>query len=168
MHRRDLLSGVSAGLGLALLPALTLPAPTAHAADDTGMQLLRVLLEGLNARDVTVFDRVYAAQGFVQHQAVGGPAGPADIRAAVKGYFGQRFAAFPDYQVRSDISFGCGDLVCANLIQSGTQRGNYLGVPATGKHVTFNSTDIWRVREGMFVEHWGAADLARLLRQLKG
>jgi hypothetical protein len=33
--------------------------------------------------------------------------------------------------------------------------------------VTFNSTDIIKVRDGKFVEHWGAADLFGLIQQLR-
>jgi len=40
-------------------------------------------------------------------------------------------------------------------------------VAPTGKRVTFNSTDIIRVRAGKFVEHWGAADLFGLVAQLR-
>jgi predicted ester cyclase len=45
--------------------------------------------------------------------------------------------------------------------------GEHLEIPATGKHVTFNSTDIMKVRDGLFSEHWGAADLFGLINQLK-
>jgi uncharacterized protein YbjT (DUF2867 family) len=39
--------------------------------------------------------------------------------------------------------------------------GEYLGIPTTGKHITFNSTDIMKVRDGLFIAHvregWTAA-----------
>ncbi|MBI3371643.1 MAG: ester cyclase [Betaproteobacteria bacterium] len=48
-----------------------------------------------------------------------------------------------------------------------THRGEDLGFPPTGKKVAFNSTDIMRVKDGLFVEHWGAADLLGLAQQLR-
>src|SRR4051794_38832492 len=38
--------------------------------------------------------------------------------------------------------------------RTGTHKGEYLGVAPTGKRVTFNSTDIIKVRDGFMVEHW--------------
>lgn len=58
-------------------------------------------------------------------------------------------------------------MISVNLIWTGTHEGEYLGVLATGKRVTFNSTDIMKVRGGRFCEHWGAADLFGLVAQLK-
>jgi predicted SnoaL-like aldol condensation-catalyzing enzyme len=69
-------------------------------------------------------------------------------REVVVTYFSERIEAFPDLVVTSDISLTAGDA-------------------PTGKRVTFNSTDIIRVRVGKFVEHWGAVDLFGLVAQLR-
>jgi steroid delta-isomerase-like uncharacterized protein len=157
---------VWAPLGLAALATV----PGAAAAGGRGArQLLQAFLDTLTAHDLDAFRALYADAGYVQHQTlvtnkpstVSGP----DAAAA---YFRKRIDAFPDLAVASDISLVQGELIAANLVWSGTHRGEYLGVPATGRKVSFNSTDIMRVRDGLFVEHWGAADLFGLLAQLKG
>ena len=40
----------------------------------------------------------------------------------------------------------------------GTHKGEFLGVPATGKSVTIQGIDILRLSGGKGVEHWGQWD----------
>ena len=41
-----------------------------------------------------------------------------------------------------------------------------MGVPPTGKHVSFGVIDIIRIANGKFVEHWGQMDSMSLMQQL--
>jgi SnoaL-like polyketide cyclase len=41
-------------------------------------------------------------------------------------------------------------------------------VPPSGRPIAFNSCDILMLRGGLIAAHWGAADIAGLLVQLKG
>jgi predicted ester cyclase len=49
---------------------------------------------------------------------------------------------------------------------SGTQRGEIMGVPATGRTVTLNGINVFRIRDGRIVERWGRLDDLGLLSQL--
>jgi predicted ester cyclase len=154
---------------LSLAP-LALGAVSPAAAGDrtrTSRKLLRDFLDALNAHDMDRFKALYVPEGYIQHQALATNAASLAGREAVVTYFGKRIAAFPDLVVTSDVSLVHEDMVCANIIYSGTHKGEYLGIAPTGKHVTFNSTDIIKVRDGKFVEHWGAADLFGLMQQLR-
>lgn len=51
-------------------------------------------------------------------------------------------------------------------VAKGTHSGSYLGVPATGRHVTYHGVDIYRFREDRIAECWTVPDLFSLLRQL--
>ena len=68
-----------------------------------------------------IFKALYVADGYVQHQALPTNAAALAGREAVVTYFSKRIEAFPDLVVTSDISLTAGDLICANLIYSGTQ-----------------------------------------------
>jgi len=37
---------------------------------------------------------------------------------------------------------------------SGTHQGEFMGIPATGKSVSFGVIDIIRIAGGKLVEHW--------------
>ncbi len=58
-------------------------------------------------------------------------------------------------------------MVAANFTYSGTHRGAYFGIAPTGRRIVFNSCDILMVRDGLIAAHWGAADIAGLLAQLR-
>lgn len=75
-------------------------------------------------------------------------------------------AAFPDVHSTIDKLVAEGDCVAAVVTTSGTHRGDFLGIPATGKRWTISEMHLLRVVGGQLVEHWGVADLLGLLGQL--
>ena len=75
-------------------------------------------------------------------------------------------AGFPDYQTVIDDLVAEGDKVAARITMSGTHRGSFMGIPATGKHVLFTGMYIARIADGKIVEHWGEEDAVSLLQQL--
>lgn len=63
-------------------------------------------------------------------------------------------AAFPDVVATVNLWVVEDDLVTAYVTYNGTHQAEFLGVPATGKAVTWSIIDIWRVRDGKIVELW--------------
>jgi predicted ester cyclase len=60
-----------------------------------------------------------------------------------------------------------GDKVVARLRFSGTNDGEFMGMPATGKSVSVQAIDIIRLGEdGFGHEHWGVLDMMGLMQQL--
>lgn len=49
---------------------------------------------------------------------------------------------------------------------TGTHQDVFLGVPATGKHVRYTYTDIWRFEDGLLAENWVQVDTTAILVQL--
>jgi len=75
-------------------------------------------------------------------------------------------AGFPDYQTTIDDLFAEGDKVAARISMSGTNTGSFMGIPPTGRHVSFTGIYIARIADGKIVEHWGEEDGVSLLQQL--
>ncbi|HXD10228.1 MAG TPA: ester cyclase [Anaerolineales bacterium] len=73
---------------------------------------------------------------------------------------------FPDYQTVIDDLFAEGDKVAARITMSGTNTGSFMGIPPTGKYVSFTGIYIARIANGKIVEHWGEEDGVSLLQQL--
>jgi predicted ester cyclase len=73
---------------------------------------------------------------------------------------------FPDYQTKIDDLFAEGDKVAARITMSGTQTGIFMGIPPTGRQVSFTGIYIVRIANGRIVEHWGEEDGVSLLQQL--
>jgi len=75
-------------------------------------------------------------------------------------------AGFPDYQTVIEDLFAEGDRVAARITMSGTHLGAFMGVPPTGKFISFTGMYIARIANGKIVEHWGEEDGVSLLAQL--
>jgi steroid delta-isomerase-like uncharacterized protein len=73
---------------------------------------------------------------------------------------------FPDYQTTIDDLIAEGDKVAARITMAGTHTGSFMGIPPTGKHVTFTGMYIARIEDGKIVEHWSEEDSVSLLQQL--
>jgi len=76
--------------------------------------------------------------------------------------------AFPDMEMRPDAIIAEGDTVAARVTLKGTHRGDFMGIPGTGKEVVVAVADFFRVENGQIAEHWGVADMASMMEQLGG
>lgn len=74
--------------------------------------------------------------------------------------------AFPDIHFTIEDIIADGDTVVCRWSSSGTQTGEMLGIPATGKYATTSGTDIERLENGKTVEGWVVFDQLGLLQQL--
>lgn len=77
--------------------------------------------------------------------------------------------AFPDAVFTLDVAFETGDLVTGRWTMTGTHTGtlDLIGLPATGRPVTMSGQEIFRARDGQFVEVWHAEDIGAMMRQLE-
>jgi steroid delta-isomerase-like uncharacterized protein len=87
-------------------------------------------------------------------------------REAFKRYVAQVRAAFPDWHNQIDELIEAGPRVVARMTWSGTQRGELLGVPPTGRRVVYVGAAIFRVRDGVIQEAWVVGDTQELWRAL--
>jgi predicted ester cyclase len=75
-------------------------------------------------------------------------------------------SAVPDLHCKIEDLLLSGDKVTARLTFTGTQKGEFMGHPATGRPVKFFAIDILRIRGGRIVEDWHLEDNLSLLEQL--
>ncbi|MFI6302987.1 ester cyclase [Amycolatopsis thailandensis] len=74
--------------------------------------------------------------------------------------------AFPDLRVEAEDVLADGDkVVCRNTV-TGTHQGEFRGLPATGKTVSYREIFIFRFAGGRIAEIWGVVDVFTQLRQL--
>lgn len=76
------------------------------------------------------------------------------------------FNEFPDIKVNCEFFVCENDLVSVHNIWSGTHKGNFLGVPATGKHVEWRANAIVKIKEGKLIKAWDENDFLTLFMQL--
>ena len=111
----------------------------------------------LNNGNVGIFDEAFAP-GYVAHVGT-------DINAAeLKARFGRIAKAFPDVQYTVDNVIAEGDMLAFHRTVTGTQRGEFMGVPATGKKLKWIGLVMSRCEGGKIVEEWGLGNLPQVVR----
>ncbi len=76
------------------------------------------------------------------------------------------FAAIPDMHATIDDMVAEGDKVVVRYTVEGTQQGELLGVPPSGKRFQTSGISVYRLAEGKIAEQWEQADLLGLMQQL--
>ena len=74
--------------------------------------------------------------------------------------------AFPDLRITVDEQFAEGETVITRWTATGTNEGELMGMPATGKQATVAGININRISGGKLVEGWGLFDQLGLLQQI--
>ena len=125
--------------------------------------VIRRWIEAYNERDLETEAEVLASD-YVAH--VPAAPGPLEGLEAWRQFSGSFAEAFPDIRLTVEEIFSEGDLVAARVAFHGTHRGEFQGIPPTGKEVAFTSIEVNRVRDGKVEEHWVELDLLGLMQQL--
>ncbi len=90
----------------------------------------------------------------------------------LRGIDGQRKAvemflnAFRDLVNTIELSLSEGDMVCVHECWKGIHTGEFMGVKATGKNVTWTSTAVLKIRDGKICRAWDENDLLGLFQQI--
>jgi len=104
------------------------------------------------------------ADDFVEHEETPGLAPTKD---GVRAFFQMQLAAFPDLRMDVEDVVANGDKVVARVRLTGTHRGGFMGVPATGKDVDVQLIDVFHLGAyGLVHEHWGVLDALAMMQQL--
>ncbi len=88
------------------------------------------------------------------------------VTDALKEYIKMSHAAFPDFKVTANDIIVEGDKIVARYTMTGTHKGTFMGIPASGKKLNLTGIDIVRIKDGKAVEHWGASDMMIMMKQL--
>ena len=148
------------GGALPLIVATSAATKAASNADEN-KAIVRRAVEVYNTGNVDLLDELIAADA-VGHEGPPTPPGP----ATVKQFITMARSAFPDLHVNIEDMVAEGDRVAVLLTIRGTQKGAFMGIPATGKSVNFNAMDIYRIANGKIAENWSVADNLGMPQQL--
>ena len=85
---------------------------------------------------------------------------------ALKEVWARLLRAFPDLHITIEDLIEEGDKVVSRNTVTGTHQGEYMGLPPTGKSVTYNEIFIVRFAGGRVAETWGVVDVLSQMRQL--
>ena len=88
------------------------------------------------------------------------------IPAAVAAQFAPLISAFPDWHWEIRHLFVDGDYVALHFKVTGTHRGTFQGIQATGRRVTISQFTLYRVQDDKFAEVWDVADMDAVVSQI--
>ena len=120
-------------------------------------------IEAYNERDMQA-EADARASGYLAH--VPAAPGPLEGLEAWRQFSGPFAEAFPDLRLTVEDVVSEGEKVAARVAFRGTNRGEFQGIPPTGKEVDFTGIAIYRIEGGKIAESWAESDQLGLMRQL--
>jgi predicted ester cyclase len=131
--------------------------------EDANRAVVRRWIETFNNPYTPQTEVDVLAPDYVAHA----PGLPASLELEAWTQFTASFVeAFPDLRLTVEDIFCSEDMVAARVGFRGTHRGEFQGIPPTGKEVAFSSIEIDRMVEGKVEEHWFEMDLLGLMGHL--
>jgi len=145
----------------------TIAIMTTHLSADQGTRNKKIVDEFIQALftrgELDAVDR-YLHPAFVNHDLPfpGAPQGPEGMRQAAAMFR----AGAPDWHSDLHQLIAENDIVVERFTASGTHTGTLMGAPPTGRQITLDGINIFRLDGGRILERWGQLDTLSLLRQL--
>jgi predicted ester cyclase len=133
------------------------------ATEDSKALMWRITDEIWNKGRLELVDELIA-EDLVDHVEVEGLEG--NGRARYRATVEITRAAFPDYKNPLDFVLGDGAFAVSYGRSTGTHRGEYFGIPPTGRSFDVPTFGILRFANGQAVERWGMSDNLGMMRQL--
>ncbi len=130
--------------------------------DENKAIALRYFQEVWGQGDFALEDQLLAPD-YVDHQPA--PGFPPD-RTGHHRFLMHFRAAFPDVRYTMEDLIAEGDRVMDRWTVHATHLGDFLGIPPTGKAITFWGIDILRIVNGRIKEIWHLEDQVSVLQQL--
>ena len=120
------------------------------------------IMTALNEKDINAMEGLIG-DDFVDNDAMPGmPPG----KAGMVGMMQMFVTAFPDLHIVVDQWISEGDLVVGVMTSSGTQSGEFMGMPPSGKKFSVREIHVAKIVNGKMVEHWGLGNDMSMMQQL--
>jgi predicted ester cyclase len=112
--------------------------------------------------NLALIDELFAPN-YVDHNPM---PGLAPNREGLKQSVTMMQAAFPDMRTQVDDLIAEENKVVSRISGHGTQKGEIMGIPPTGKEVAFTGIQICHIVDGKVVEDWSEIDFMGMMVQL--
>ena len=119
--------------------------------------IVRKFIEAYNNRNLDLVDD-FVAPDYVDHTNNVN-------REGLKQLIAMGLNAFPDWHETIEDIIAKGDKVWVRLSYTGTHKGEFMGLPPTGKKITSKAVDIYRIVSGKLAEYWNVTNNVDILKQ---
>ena len=129
--------------------------------EETNKAAKRSYIDAFKARDLGIFDRLFDPSYVIRY------AGFADFRRdELRGMVSGAFESLSEVELDIDDMVAEGDKVVTRFTFKAKHVGDFLGVPATQRTITWSGIVIDRFVDGRIVEAWEIFDRFGLMQQL--
>ena len=126
--------------------------------------VVRSAYAAINAGDLDALAAVIA-ENLVEHDVV--PGMPPTKAGVIQFFTGMR-KSFSSLTLTVHDMIAEGDKVVTRATMSGTNVGEFMGMPASNKKIEVPIADYFRLENGKVAEHWGITDTGIMKEQLGG
>lgn len=128
-------------------------------------EILRRVEEAWASGDLDALDQYFGPN--FDNSASGVPGLPTGLEGAKMAHR-MSMESFPDRVVHIDDVIAEGDRVVVRGHVTGSNKGGvpWLGAPPNGRHIDVMFISIYRLEDGLIVQHWAQNDTIGLMRQL--
>jgi steroid delta-isomerase-like uncharacterized protein len=132
-------------------------------AEEQNKQVVRQYIEAFNRQDIErlgqlVLSTNHSFQFSGMHSSM-------DWNRT-KQFYAAFWSAFPDLSAKIEEMVAEGDKVAIPVINTGTHKGEFQGIPSTGKNVSFGGRDFLTLSDGKIVEQRASVDMMGLMQQI--
>jgi len=113
-----------------------------------------------NKQNIAAFEKYFTAD-FISHYP-GVDMNGEQVIGLCKAYF----SAFPDLHITTDDLIAEGDKVVKVWTANSTNKGDFMGIPATGKRIVVKGIEVFRIKDGKIAENWVSMDNLGMMQQL--
>jgi predicted ester cyclase len=127
---------------------------------DQNKAVVRIFLEKLD-KNISAIEEF-----FIPDCPANLPGIPPTDREGFRQFVAMLYAAFPDLHHTVEEQIAENDKVASIINVCGTHKGDFQGIPPTGRQVMFEDFMITRIQGDKVVELWAQFDALKLLQQL--
>lgn len=125
-------------------------------------ELVARFIEGLRTGDVAVAAECFDTERYYSHAHQADLAGTWNAMKARR-----KNPAWSDVSSDTVALVADGDRVVHHSRTTATHTGEFLGIAPTGRRMTWDHIELWRIDNDKIVEHWGGGwEMERIVREL--
>ena len=125
--------------------------------------VLYVVEKFWNQKNVNVLGETHSPDSIAHNPIIPGQPLPFDFYKQVCLIY---ISAFPDMKATTEDIIAEGDKVVIRWTATGTHQGELMGIPASGRQVTWTGMTIYRFANGKIVENWWVYDALGMMQQI--
>jgi len=126
-------------------------------------QVLYFIQKFWNEQNVAALDNTHSSDVIAHDPVIPGHPSPYNMYKHVCLLY---LAAYPDFRVTTGNIIAEEDKVAVRWTVNGTHLGELMGIPPTGRPVTFTGMTIHRLADGKIVENWWSYDALGMMQQI--